>query len=344
MVIKGYRVGPLVKATAKEVLDDSIMGLAAQTAYYFFFSLFPLFLFAAPLLGLLGDKQEIIDRVMFQLAGTLPGDAIDLVRGVIQDVVLAEGAPGLISIGAVLAAWAGSNIFNGLIEALNRAYDITESRKWWKKRLLALASVLAAGLVLLAATTIMLGGEAIVEWIGAQLRLDAGAVTVWKVIQYPIALILLIGTAWMIYYFLPNLRQDPRQVLVGALVATVLWIVVTLLFRAYVVNFGSYSKTYGTVGGVIALLTWMYLSMLVLLIGGELNAEIHHGTGALEPRAGAVYAGQVLNGSLSRSASNERVERTEAVSTPLSRPPKLPPACAWNENAVCIRCTPRFPS
>jgi membrane protein len=314
MIIKGYRVGPLLKATAKEVLDDGITGLAAQTAYYFFFSLFPLFLFAAPLLGIIGDKQRIVDRVMTQLAGTLPGDAIDLVRGVVQDVVLAEGAPGLMSVGALLAAWAGSNIFNGLIDALNRAYDITETRKWWKKRLLALASVVTSGLVLLAATTIMLGGEAIIDWLAGQVGMDDSAVVVWTIIQYPLALVLLIATAWMIYYFLPNLRQDRRQVLVGAIFATVLWVVVTLLFRAYVVNFGSYSKTYGTVGGVIALLTWMYLSMLVLLVGGELNAEIHHGTGALEPRAGAVYAGQVLSGSLTRSASNERVERVQPVS------------------------------
>ena len=309
MIIKGYRVGPLVRATGKEVLDDNIMGLAAQTAYYFFFSLFPLILFTAPLLGVLGDKQAMIEGIMNRLAGTLPGDALDLVRGVVQDVVLTEGAPGLMSIGAVLAAWAGSNIFNGLIDALNRAYDVEEGRPWWKKRLLALASVVAAGLVLLTATAIMLGGEQIAEWLGRHLGLGDDAVNVWTVVQYPIALGLLIGTAWMIYYFLPNIRQDKTQVLVGAIVATVLWIVVTLLFRAYVVNFGEYSKTYGTVGGVIALLTWMYLSMLVLLVGGELNAEIHHGTGALEPRAGAVYVGQVLSGSTSRAPSTERVER-----------------------------------
>ena len=318
MIIKGYRVGALVRATSKEVLDDNIMGLAAQTAYYFFFSLFPLILFAAPLLGLLGDKQEIIQSVMSRVAGTLPGDALDLIRGVVQEVVLAEGAPGLMSIGAVLAAWAGSNIFNALIDALNRAYDVEEGRVWWKKRLLALASVIAAGLVLLVATSIMLGGATIAEWIGRQLGLGDRAVHLWTVAQYPVALALLVGTAWMIFYFLPNIRQDKTQVLVGAIVATVLWIVVTLLFRAYVVNFGSYSRTYGTVGGVIALLTWMYLSMLVLLVGGELNAEIHHGTGALEPRAGAVYMGQVLSGSTSRAPSTDRVERAvpETVRSP----------------------------
>lgn len=314
MIIKGYRVGPLVRATGKETVADNIMGLAAQTAYYFFFSLFPLFLFAAPLLSLIGDKQVMIEGMMSHLAGTLPGDAIDLVRGVVQDVVLAESAPGLMSIGALLAAWAGSNIFSGLIDALNRAYDVEEGRTWWKKRLLALASVITAGLVLLTATAIMLGGEQVTEWLARQLGLGPLGVMMWKTVQYPVAFALLVATAWMIYYFLPNIRQDRTQVLVGAIVATLLWILVTLLFRAYVVNFGSYSKTYGTVGGVIALLTWMYLSMLVLLIGGELNAEIHHGTGAIEPRAGAVYAGQILSGSTSRAPSTERVERATALS------------------------------
>ena len=311
MIIKGYRVGPLLRATGREVLDDNVMGLAAQTAYYFFFSLFPLFLFAAPLLGILGDKQAIIGRVMDQLGETLPGDAMDLVRGVVQDVVLAEGAPGLISLGAVLAAWTGSNIFNAMIDALNRAYDVPESRKWWKKRLLALTSVVVAGIVVVTATATMLAGQSLIEWIGSRVGLGEGTVLVWKVVQYPITLLLLIGSAWMIYYFLPNMRQDRRQVLVGAIAATLLWVLVTLLFRLYVVNFGAYSKTYGTVGGVIALLTWMYLSMLVLLVGGELNAEIHHGTGAVAPRAGAVYIGQVLSGSTSRTPSTDRVEKAQ---------------------------------
>ena len=310
MIIKGYRVAPLLRATAKEVLDDDIMGLAAQTAYYFFFSLFPLFLFAAPLLGIIGDKQEMIAALMNQLAGTLPGSAIELVRGVVEEVVLADGAPGLMSIGALLAAWAGSNIFNALIDALNRAYDITEPRKWWKKRLLALASVITAGLVLLTATAVMLGGEAMIQWLGDRTGLGDGAVVTWSIVQYPIALLLLIGVAWMVYYFLPNIRQDRRQVLVGAIVATVLWVIVTLLFRAYVVNFGSYSKTYGTIGGVIALLTWMYYSMFVLLCGGELASEIHQGSGAVAPERGAVYHGRIVSEGTPDRASMNRVKGT----------------------------------
>jgi membrane protein len=100
---------------------------------------------------------------------------------------------------------------------------------------------------------------------------------------------------------------------VGAVVATLLWILVTLAFRAYVVNFASYNKTYGTIGAVIILLTWMYLTMLVILVGGELNAELHHGTGAVKPRANAVYAGRVVTSGEPGKASTDRIERVQPL-------------------------------
>jgi membrane protein len=118
---------------------------------------------------------------------------------------------------------------------------------------------------------------------------------------------------WLIYYFLPNQRQDKSQIFVGALVAAILWVLVTLLFRAYVANFGSYNKTYGAIGGVIVLLTWMYLTMLVILTGGELNAELHHGTASVEPRKGAVYVGRVVTAHDPGRPSNERIERVTPV-------------------------------
>ena len=135
------------------------------------------------------------------------------------------------------------------------------------------------------------------------------------IVQYPVAFVLLVGVMWMIYYFLPNLRQSKRQVLVGAVVATVLWIGVTLGFRAYVSNFASYNKTYGTIGGVIILLTWMYLTMLVILAGGELNSEIHHGTAAVKPRRNAVYEGRIVTSSAPGRVSTDRVERLPPLGT-----------------------------
>ncbi|MGI8842084.1 MAG: YihY/virulence factor BrkB family protein [Gemmatimonadaceae bacterium] len=315
MVIKGYRVGPLLKNTGKEILDDNVLGLAAQTAYYFFFSLFPLLLFTTPLIGLLGDPQGTIAWVTDQAAQVIPPDALGLVRGVVDDVVFSENAPGLISIGLLLAAWTGSNVFNNMIYALNRAYDIKESRPWWKSRLIALGALVVAGLSLFIASTIMLAGPEIINWVVSLVPGLESTRILWLIVQYPLAFGILVAMMWMIYYFLPNLRQSKSQVLVGAVVATLLWILVTLAFRTYVVNFGSYNKTYGTIGAVIILLTWMYLTMLVILVGGELNAELHHGTGAVKPRTNAVYAGRVVTSAEPGKASTDRIERVQPLGT-----------------------------
>ena len=124
MQIKGYAVAPLLKRTGKEMLNDGIPGLAAQTAYYFFFSLFPLFLFLTPLLGVVGDEQETFGFLMQKLASAIPADAFRLVSDVVRQVVFDKDAPGIASVGALLAIWSGSNIFSSLMGALNKAYDV----------------------------------------------------------------------------------------------------------------------------------------------------------------------------------------------------------------------------
>ena len=308
MVIKGRRVGALLQATGREILEDGILGLSAQTAYYFFFSLFPLFLFAAPLIGFLGERQEIMAWLIANLRQAVPGEAVDLVDNVVRDV-LSPNTVGVISIGLIGAAWAGSNVFSALIDALNRAYDVEEKRPWWKKKLISLASVVVATVLFVVTSAIMLAGPEIAAWVGRATSMGQAGETMWMVGQYPIALALLIGMLWLIYYFLPNQRQDKTQILAGSAVAAVLWIVVTLLFRAYVANFGAYNKTYGAIGGVIVLLTWMYLTMLAILTGGELNSELHHGTASVEPRKGAVYFGRVVTTRDPGRASNDRIER-----------------------------------
>jgi membrane protein len=311
MVILGYRVGPLVKRTFREVLDDNVLGLSAQTAYYFFFSLFPLLLFVAPLLSLVGNKEETFGLLTGQLQQAVPGEGWQIIGSVIRDVIYSENAPGLMSVGALLAIWAGSNVFGALIDALNRAYGVEDKRPWWKKRLIAIASVIVTGLVIMTSTIILLAGDQIVEWIGSRLALGDVTKTVWQTAQVAVAFGLLVGIAALSYYFLPNIRQGKRQVLVGAAVTTVLWVVVTLAFRTYVTNFGNYNKTYGTIGGVIVLLTWMYLSMLVFLIGGELNSELHKGTGAVAPRGGTLYGGRIETAAGAGVPSLDRVEELQ---------------------------------
>ena len=309
MVLGGYRVGPLLKKSAREILDDGVLGLSAQTAYYFFFSLFPLLLFVTPLLALIGDQQEMVGWLLPRLGRLVPVEAMDVVSGVVEDVVLNESAPGLMSIGALLAAWSGSNIFGALMDALNRAYDVRETRPWFKKQIIRLAALLGAGVVLITATAIMLGGDQISDWLGGALGLSREVTLVWKALQFPIAFVILVAAAAAIYYFLPNVVQRLRHVLVAATAASVLWAIVTLLFRLYVANFGSYNKTYGTIGAVIMLLTWMYLSMLVLLAGGELASELHCGTARIQPERGATYTGRIGTEGRPARPSTERIER-----------------------------------
>jgi membrane protein len=303
MEIRGYRLGPLLKRTGSEIMDDNVLGVAAQVAYYFFFSLFPIFLFLAPLLAIVGDKQKTFTFLLDQLAGAVPGDAFALVQDVVKEVVFSDSAPGVVSVGALLALWSGSNVFSALQDALNTAYDVEkDERPWWKKKLIALACLLGVGLLFVVSTVILLSGDDIVGWVGDRIGLGAAARFTWNLVQFPLAVGLLVTTGFIVFKFLPAVRQRNAHVWVASLTTTVLWLVATLLFRFYVQNFGSYNKTYGAIGAVIVLLTWMYLSMVVVLIGGELAAELMKGTGGVRSRAGHLYDGRISTGGSHRPA------------------------------------------
>jgi len=302
MTIGGFRVGPLVKKTAKEIGRDQVPTLAASAAYNFFFSLFPLLLFLAPLLSLFGDKQHMVGFVSGQLTRALPADQVKPISDVLDKVIFASNAPGLMSIGLVLAAWSGSNIFGTLMGALNDAYDVAETRGFIRKQAIRLGSLLVSGIIIVLSTAIFLNGEGIARWIGGLLHLGSVFVTVWTVIQFPVAAAGLVLLAFMMMLLLPNVKQRKSQVLAAAVVTAVLWIVATLLFRLYIKHFPP-NPAYGLIGAIIILLTWMYYTMFVILLGGELASEMHHGTGAVDPRRGAVYYGRIVNGDAPDKAS-----------------------------------------
>jgi membrane protein len=294
MIIKGYNVVPLVKQTFSEIREDRLPSLAAQTAYYFFFSLFPLLLFLTPLLGLLGNGRRMMEALFTHLATTMPSDTISLLRRTFGEIVSSSGGPGIMSIGLLLAAWSGSSIFGALMQALNVAYDVSETRPWWKQMLIRLAALGVAGVVVICATVVFLDGDRIALWASHALQLGGAAMAAIMMAEVVFAVALLVVTAAFLYKLLPDIRQRWSHVLVSAGITTVLWILATLIFRLYVQHFGSYNKTYGAIGGVILLLTWMYYTMFVVLVGGELASEIHHGTGAVDPERGAIYLGRVV--------------------------------------------------
>ena len=310
MVIKGFNVVQLLKKTGHEIAEDRITSLAAQTAYYFFFSLFPLLLFLTPMLGLFGNGQQLMDSMLSRLSTTLPSDSLSLIRRILSQVITAQGGAGVMSLGLLLAAWSGSNIFGALMDALNIAYDVKETRPWWQRQLLRLGSLVIAALIILLATAIFLDGDRFAQWVGNSLGLGSAGVTAITLLQLVVAVLLLIGQGALLFKLLPNVRQRWSTVIVASAATTAMWIVATLLFRAYVQHFGAYNKTYGTIGGVIALLTWMYLSMFVLLSGGELASEMHHGSGAVAPERGAVYHGRIVSEGAADRPSMSRAKGT----------------------------------
>ena len=295
MVILGYRAGALAKQTFKETMEDNVLGIASQVAYNFFFSLFPLLLFLAPMLSLIGDKRTVVSDLLGRFSQFMPAEAFTLFSKVVTDIVFAQNAPGLISIGFVLAIWSGSNIFTTFMDALDTAYDVTDSRPWWKKRLIAIGVMFGWGIIITLVTAILLAGDTIVGFLRNTLGMGNAALTVWAWLQFPLAIVLLVSFLFLMYWALPYVKQDKKQILVGSVFAAVLFILATLVFRLYVQHFPP-NKTYGTIGAVMVLLTWMYVISAVILIGGELNSELHHGTGSVASKKGSVYAGRIASG------------------------------------------------
>ena len=295
MVILGYRAGALAKKTLKETLEDNVLGIASQVAYNFFFSLFPLLLFLAPMLSLLGDKRTIVSDLLGRFSQFMPAEAFTLFSKVVTDIVFAQNAPGLISIGFVLAVWSGSNIFTTFMDALDTAYDTTDPRQWWKKRLVAIAVMFGWAIIITLVTGILLAGDSIIGFMRDRLGIGSASLAVWAWLQFPLAIALLVAFLFLMYWALPCVKQDKKQILAGSVFAAVLFIVATLVFRLYVQHFPP-NKTYGTIGAVMVLLTWMYVISVVILVGGELNSELHHGTGSVASKKGSVYAGRIASG------------------------------------------------
>ena len=310
MVIKGFHVGHLLKEVGKAIWADNILTIAAAVAYNFFFSLFPLLLFAAPLLSIVGNKQQLFNWILDQLAGTVPPAAYSMLAGVARDVVFAPNAPGLVSIGAVLTLYSASNIFGSLMGALNIAYHVKNDRRpWWKQRLIQLGMVVVAGGLLSIAAAVMIAGPNIVGIVARLTHSNSLTKWGWMILQYPLAFAFLVLAFWLMYYILPDFPQHKRQILAGAVIAAALWVLATTLFRLYVINFTTFNKAYGTVGAVLLLLSWMYYSMAVVLAGGELNAELAKGTGEVAPEPKTEYDKQVAAAQTERAAEDRHEEK-----------------------------------
>ena len=264
----------LLQRTMKETSDDNGLGLAAQLAYYFFLALFPTIL-ALLALASFFPIHNLTDQVTAALGRFAPPEILSLLRE--QMTSLSEGNNGgMLSVGFLGALWSSSAALVALIDALNRAYDIEEARPWWKVRVTAIGLTIGLALFVLAAFTLVIAGPEIAEGLASRFGLGAAFAWTWTILQWPIALALVAFAIGLVYYFAPDAEQEWVWITPGALTATLLWLVASLAFRFYVVNFGSYQESYGALGGVIVLMLWFYISGLAIIVGAEMAAEIEH--------------------------------------------------------------------
>jgi len=257
---------PLWKRVHTRYKNDDLANQAAKVAYFFFLSLPPLLMAAFGMAGLFGGEPTAA-WLTSSLRDNLPAEAGALVNGFVDEVVRKDH-PGLVSLGLVLALWAGSNVFMALEDTLNVTYGVRCARGFVMRRLVALAALLGVGLLFLAGSAALLAGPAIARALGMGMA--------WTVAQYALGMAMVVAAFWVIYYLLPNKDQRGcrRVLLRGSAIAAVLWMLATLAFRLYAANFGSYSKTYGVLGGMIVLLLWMDYTALVILLGGEISSEM----------------------------------------------------------------------
>ena len=266
----------LVNQLIKAIHDDDCFGRAAQLAYYFFFALFPFFLFLTTLVGYI-PIPNLTDRIMELLVQILPGDASHLVQDNVHELVTVQRG-GLLSFAILAALWTSSSAITVIIGGLNRAYGVEEGRPFWKVRGIAILLTIGFSMFMVVSMVLLTFGPWIGGWIAAQMGLGDAFQIAWNLLRWPAILVLLMLAVAILYYFGPDVEQEWRWLTPGSVFAILAWIVASLGFAYYVNNFASHNAAYGSIGTVIVLLTWMYLTGFFIIVGGEINA-------ALEQRA-----------------------------------------------------------
>lgn len=264
----------LLKRTANEAMEDDVLNLAAQQAYYFFFALFPALLFLLAVASFF-PLQTLIDDVVQMLGRFAPQTVIQIVKD--QMIALGkQNSGGLLTFGFLITVWSSSGAMVSIITTLNAAYDITESRPWWKTRIVAIGLTIGISIFILASMFLVLAGPGVAEHLANTLHLGAAFKWTWWVLQWPIVFLLVASAIGLVYYFAPDAEQDWVWITPGSVLATVLWIVVSLGLKLYYQLAPEATASYGAIGGVMVLMLWFYCSGIALLMGAELNAEIEH--------------------------------------------------------------------
>ncbi|HEY5977760.1 MAG TPA: YihY/virulence factor BrkB family protein [Solirubrobacterales bacterium] len=266
---------PTLKRTATEFSEDKLTIWAAALTYYGLLSLFPALIAMVSLIGIFGDPETTTESIVKIIAEIGPQSAAETFSGPVRSVAANQSAAGFaLVIGLAIALWSASGYVGAFIQASNVIYETPEGRPFWKLRPLQIGiTLLMVVMVALLALGLILTGP-VVEAIAGPIGISSAAVDVWNIAKWPVMALIFMTMVNVLYYASPNVKvRGFRWVTPGSIVAIVVWALASAAFAFYVANFGSYNKTYGTLGGLVALLVWFWISNLAILFGHQLNAE-----------------------------------------------------------------------
>ena len=269
----------VMKRSLKKFKADNCTDWAAALTYYAVLALFPAMIVLVSLIGLVSDGQHTINTLLDMVRGLGPKTAVDSLKGPITDVVQQRSAAGpLLILGLLGALWSASGYVGAFTRAANVIYRVEEGRRFYKlKPLQVLITLVCLVLVAIVAIGLVVSGP-VAKSVGNVIGAGGTAVTVWNYAKWPVLLLVVCLLLSLLYWVAPNVKQPRfRWFTIGGLLALVVWVIASVAFGFYVANFGSYNKTYGSLGAVIIFLVWLYLTNCAILLGAEVNAEVERG-------------------------------------------------------------------
>ena len=253
-----------------KIKDDDIFALAAQLAYYLILSFFPFLIFLLTLVGFSNlDSMEVLGA----LRAVLPTSAFELIYNVIIEIIEKQNT-GLLGASLLLVIWSASSAFRAVIKGINKAYGLKENRSFIRRALIAILCTFSLAFVIMLTLVMLVFGRLIGDLLASYLPFPEVVYKVWNFLRYAMGIFMMLFIFAGIYRYTPSKRLKWKEVVPGAVVCTLGWLVVSLGFSFYINNFSNYSKIYGGLGAVIILITWLYLTSIILIAGGEINSVI----------------------------------------------------------------------
>jgi membrane protein len=260
----------IIAGATNDIDVNHIFSFAAALSYYFVLALFPALISLAAVLAYL-PVHDLFDTIIYAIGHVVPPESMGLIIKIVDSVITPHGT--LLSLGLVATLWTSSSGFATLIEALNVAYGVPETRPWWKTRLLSIRLTFVVGTLVTVAFAFMVVGPEFAEYLAEQIGLKREFAMLWLVLRYVLAVSFIVLAVEGLYLTAPNIKHCLRSTLPGALIAVVGWLLLSYALGFYFRRFDHLNKTYGVLGGGVGLLTWMYWSGFLILLGAEVNSE-----------------------------------------------------------------------